>query len=246
MRAVNVRNRLLQLIPAAERNRLISCSELVSMKPRQVLHHWRLPLESVYFVEDGLVAVSAKVEENRYVAAWLVGSEGVIGAPLVLIEDDRQLFHRRVVQVSGSAYRLSASTLTAILPELPVLRDVILRYVTVVLMQTSQAGACNTVHRVHQRLSRWLLVASNALQSPDVPLTHEVLGQLLGVRRASVTQCLEVLERDGCITNTRGAIRIESVAALREASCGCFSLIDREYLRVLGASPTSMASNRQT
>ena len=202
-------------------------------------------MESVYFIESGLVSVSAKVGENRFVAAWLVGSEGMIGAPLVLAGEDRQPAHRRVVQVGGAALRLTARDFVRALPKLPVLRAVILRYVSVVLLQASQSGACNTVHRLRQRLARWLLVASSALQSPDVMLTHEVLGQLLGVRRASVTECLDVLEKEGCIRNARGAIHIHDTAMLRDMSCDCFNLIEREYLRLLSPIPAGRTVPRR-
>src|SRR4051794_17742977 len=143
-------------------------------------------MDNVYFLETGLVSVSAKVGTTRFVAAWLIGSEGMVGAPLVLAEDDRKPPHRRVVQVGGIALRLPAQQFVSMLPELPVLRSVILRYVNVVLSQTSQSGACNSVHSLRQRLARWLLVASNSLECADVLLTHKVLAELLGVRRASV------------------------------------------------------------
>src|SRR4051812_21180229 len=230
---MEVRNRLLRLVPEAERHHLLTRCERVELRPRQVLQHWRLPMPSVYFIESGMVSVSAKVKENRFVAAWLVGSEGMIGAPLVLAGEDRQPAHRRVVQVGGTALRLSAEDFVRILPKTPVLRAVVLRYVSVVLLQASQSGACNTVHRLRQRLARWLLVASNALQSPDVLLTHEVLAELLGVRRASVTECLEVLEEEGCIANSRGAIHIRDAAMLRGTSCKCFEFIEREELRLM-------------
>lgn len=238
---MEVRNRLLRLVPGAERDQLLMRCERIELHPRQVLHHWRLPIQNVYFIESGMVSVSAKVDENRFVAAWLVGSEGMIGAPLVLAGEDRHPAHRRVVQVGGTALRLSAEEFVRILPKTPVLRAVVLRYVSVVLLQASQSGACNTVHRLRQRLARWLLVASNALQSPDVLLTHVVLGQLLGVRRASVTECLDLLEKEGCIRISRGAIHIQDAALLRSMSCNCFDLIEREYQRLLGSRPSKPA-----
>ena len=81
-------NRLLRCIPDGELTLLRSIATEVELKPRQVLHHWRLPMDHVYFVERGLISVSAKVEANRFVEAWLVGSEGMIGAPCVLAPED--------------------------------------------------------------------------------------------------------------------------------------------------------------
>ena len=228
------RNKLLQLIPNSELSALLTRSEEVQIQPRQVLHHWRLPMENVYFIERGLVSVSARIEDDRFIEAWLIGSEGMIGAPLVLAEEDQTPPHRRVVQVGGTALRISAREFLSVLPELPILRKVILRYVNVVLSQTSQSGACNSAHALKQRLARWLLLARNALDDNNLPLTHEVLGQLLGVRRASVTECLEVLEREGLILNSRGLVTVTNAQLLQQAACNCFGLIDREYRRQLG------------
>jgi predicted transcriptional regulator len=100
-------------------------------------------------------------------------------------------------------------------------------------MQTSQSGACNAVHSLKQRLARWLMVVQNALEDHSCPITHDVLSQLLGVRRASVTDCLAHLEAEGIIRCSRRFITIIDQQLLRGASCTCFDLIDREYRRQL-------------
>jgi len=226
------RNRLLQLMPQDEFTLLRTKSEEVPLVARQVLHHWRLPMEYVYFLERGLVSVSARIDESEFVEAWLIGSEGMIGAPLVLTHDETPP-HRRVVQVGGSALRLPAREFLSLLQQLPTFRKILLRYIDVVLVQTSQSGACNAVHSLKNRLARWLLVAANALQEESLPLTQDVLSQLLGVRRASVTECITHLERDGCIRCSRRLITITNRQVLRAASCSCVDLIDKEYRRQL-------------
>jgi CRP-like cAMP-binding protein len=232
-------NKLLQFVPEKERRRLLSISDEIDLQPRQVLHHWRLPMDKVYFIESGLVSVSAKVDEDRFVEVWLIGSEGLVGAPLVLAEEDQEPPHRRVVQVRGRARRIDAKAFCKTMRELPVLRSVVLHYINLVLLQTSQSGACNARHPVKQRLARWLLVARAALESDVVPLTHEVLSNLLGVRRASVTECLEVLETEGVIRNARGVVSIDDPNNLQRLSCNCFRLIDREYRRQMNLIQTS-------
>lgn len=235
VRSAPVSNRLLRLLPHHEISEVLSRSDRVRILPRQILHHWRLPMEHVYFVERGLVSVSARVEEDRFVEAWLIGSEGMIGTPLVLNGIDQSPPHRRVVQVGGTAIRMSVREFLSVLPALPILKRVLLRYVDVVLLQTSQSGVCNSVHSLKQRLARWLLVASNALDDDKLPLTHEVLGHLLGVRRASVTECLDVLEKDGLIHSSRGLVSVVNPQLLRQVSCICFDTIAREYRRQLNA-----------
>ena len=225
------RNKLLCELPQDELAVLLQIAEKVEMRPRQVLHHWRLPMEYVYFIERGLVSVSARVNDDDFVEAWLIGSEGMVGSPLVLIDDQQLPPHRRIVQIGGGAVRIPARRFQAVLPELPSTRRLLQRYVQMVLFQASQFGACNAVHSVKERLARWLLVASSGLESDDLPITHEVLGQLLGVRRATVTEALEVLQREALIRTARGVIRLVDAEGLQAVACACYGLVHREYRR---------------
>jgi CRP-like cAMP-binding protein len=231
-KGAHTRNRLLQLMPDDEFAILKIKSEEVPLVPRQILHHWRLPMEYAYFVERGLVSVSARVDDSKFVEAWLIGSEGMIGAPLLLTHDKTPP-HRRVVQMGGSALRIPARDFLALLDQLPTFHRILLRYIEVVLVQTSQSGACNAVHSLKQRLARWILVAANALQEESLSVSQSVLSQLLGVRRASVTECIAHLEREGSIRSVRRLITITDRQLLRKASCSCADLIDQEYRRQL-------------
>ena len=230
--APQVRNNLLRLIPDGELFRVLGVSERVRLAPRQVLHHYMLPMEHVYFVECGLVSVAARVGREKFVEVWLIGSEGLVGAPVVLAARAAPL-HRRTVQVTGDALRIRTSEFCELLESLPYLRSVVERYLAVVLAQTSQSGACNSYHSLKQRLARWLLIAQNATGEDEIPLTHGVLAELLGVRRASVTECLEVLQKGGTVTTRRGSVKIEDATELSKLSCDCFKLIEREYRRHL-------------
>ena len=229
---LEVRNSLLRLIPDDELLRVMEVCEQVRLAPRQVLHHYMLPMEHVYFVESGLVSVAAKVGREKFVEVWLIGSEGLVGAPVVLAAKGVPL-HRRTVQLAGDAWRIRTAEFCELLETLPQLRSIVERYLAVVLAQTSQSGACNSYHSLKQRLARWLLIARNATAEDEIPLTHGVLAELLGVRRASVTECLEVLQRDGTVTTRRGSVTIQNAAELSKLSCDCFRLIEREYRRHL-------------
>lgn len=225
-----VRNRLLRQLPPDERARLLAVSDRVRLSPRQILHHFKLPMEHVYFLESGLVSVAAKIGSEKFVEVWLTGYEGMVGAPIVLT-GDMETSHRRTVRVAGDAWRIKAADFLELVTEVPVLRTLIHRYLAVVLMQTSQSGACNSSHGLMERLARWLLLARRALDADEIPLTHGVLAQLLGVRRASITDCLRVLQQRGLIATNRGTIRIVDLDGLSAACCDCFRLIDREYDR---------------
>jgi CRP-like cAMP-binding protein len=227
-----VQNKLLRLIPPDELAHVLRIGERIKLVPRQILHHYKLPMEYVYFIETGLVSVAAKVGRDKFVEVWLTGSEGLVGAPVVLAANAAPL-HRRTVQVAGEALRIRTGEFCEILDALPRLRSVVERYLAVVLAQTSQSGACNSYHGLKHRLARWLLVARSALADEEIPLTHGVLAELLGVRRASVTECLEVLQSEGTISTKRGLVKVENYAELSSLCCNCFRLIEREYSRLV-------------
>lgn len=227
-----VRNKLLRLIPTEELSRVVGFCERTQLVPRQVLHHYKLPMEYVYFVESGLVSVAARVSRDKFVEVWLIGSEGLVGAPVLLAAKAAPL-HRRTVQVAGEALRIRTRDFSKILEDLPRLRSVVERYLAVVLVQTSQSGACNSYHGINQRLARWLLVARNALGADEMPLTHVMLAELLGVRRASVSECLEIFQKAGMISTKRGWVTVEDAVGLSKLCCECFGLIEREYRRHL-------------
>ncbi len=225
-------NRLLGSLPDADLRRVLSACERVELRPRQILHHWNLPMHDVYFVEQGLISVSVKVSRERSVEGWLIGSEGMTGLP-VLLGDAENPPHRRVVQVGGGALRMSASDFSAAVQELEGFRRTLHRYAQFVLCECSQWGACNAHHSLKQRTARWLMAASDALESERLPITHQLLARLLGVRRASVSECLAALETTGAIRNTRSLVEIADPAALGAIACDCHRIVRREYRQLL-------------
>ena len=224
----NTRNRLLLAIPADELSRVLSISERVQLTPHQILHEYMVPMDHVYFVESGLVSVAAKVGRDEFVEVWLTGSQGMVGVPVILGAGLEPL-HRRTVQVGGQALRIRTQDFLQAMESLPAFRKALHSFLNVVLSQASQSGACNSTHSIKHRLARWLLVARSGLNADEIPLTHETLAQLLGVRRASVTECLEYFEGQGLINTKRGQIMICNSGKLRETCCDCFRMIDREY-----------------
>ncbi|TQF34171.1 hypothetical protein UNPA324_08930 [Bradyrhizobium sp. UNPA324] len=189
-------------------------------------------MQHVYFIESGLVSVGAKVGPQEFVEVWLIGSEGLAGIHLALTAKTQPM-HRRIVQVAGAANRLTVDRFQGAIARLPTFRNVVHAYIASVLIQTAQSGACNTSHQLQQRLARWLLIARNALGSDEIPLTHQVLAQLLGVRRAGVTDCLLQLREDGLIEMMRGCLVVRDASRLAQISCHCWSLIERENQRQL-------------
>ena len=229
---VTVRNRLLAALSPEDLQRLAPHLEPVRFKKGQVLHSANRPLGSIHFVEAGLVSVLAEPERGHILEVWLIGCEGLTGIPALLGGD--RTYHQHVALAPGEALKIDAAELRKAMQERPSLAAPLLRFVQVILVQTARVGACNARHALGERLAHWLLMARDRALSDDLPLTHEMLSQLLGVRRAGVTEAVNRLEREGLIRNERGRIVILDLDGLKAASCGCYDAIYAAYERILG------------
>lgn len=224
-------NALLSALPPADRDRILPLLEPISMKQRRVLHHDRAPMEHVYFIESGLVSVLAQIDERKAAEVWLIGREGLSGIPLLLGGSVSP--HRRVVQLGGSALRMRAADVHAAMNGLTAFRAVMLRYVQLALVQTSQTSACNSAHPIKQRLARWLLTAQDRIGRDVLPLTHDMLARLLSVRRATISECLALLEREQVVATRRGQLEILDRGRLESMACLCYRIMANEHDRMM-------------
>src|SRR5690349_14066026 len=133
--------------------------------------------------------------------------------------------YRAIMQIPGEGVRISAPGLAMVLPVAPSLRQQIHSYVMLQGLQMAQVAACNRLHELEQRLSRWLLMCQDRVDSDSIHLTHEFLAQMLGSGRPSVTLVTGMLEQRGAIENSRGTIRVIDRKRLEEASCECYNVI---------------------
>ena len=150
----------------------------------------------------------------------------LIGLPVVLGTMRSHL--RALVEVAGSAYRISAADLRRAMRESPVLHDLLLAYVHAVLVQSAQLVLCTSQHRIEQRLARWLLLAHDLLDD-DLCVTHQMLSRDLGVRRASVSETLHGFQAAGLIRQRRACLEVADRAGLEGVACECYGLISRTY-----------------
>lgn len=225
-------SRFLSLLPDREAGRLIPLCQRIEMAPRQILHHRNLPAEYVHFVENGLVSVMAKISDKDWVEAWLIGSDGTTSVPVLL--GDSQTPLRRVVQIGGTALRISASTFRHFIDQSAPVRRLLFKYTQLVLLQSSQFGACNAQHSVRQRLGRWLLVARDGLESDSIAMPQQALARLIGVRRATISECLDGFEARGAIRTSRRLVEIADCPKLEALACDCYRIFKRERRRLLG------------
>lgn len=223
-------NFLLRALPPEDFERLLPHLERLPLRPKRLLHPARTHAEHLYFIESGLVAAMAKVGEGKSVAVWLIGREGVSGIPLILGQHTST--YSRLTIVGGSALRIKADHLHRALHESERLRLLLFRHVFAVLMQTSQSSACNLSHTLRQRLARWVLLADDRCNTDVLPITHELISRLLGVRRATVTECLGWFEHNGLVRRRRGLVQILDRPRLEELSCPCYRLIRNEQEKV--------------
>ncbi|MBY5412427.1 Crp/Fnr family transcriptional regulator [Rhizobium leguminosarum] len=194
----------------------------------------RKPIEHVCFLESGLASMVAESADGKSVEIRHIGREGIAGYPVVLGVDRSP--NGAFMQVPGHGLHVATEDFLPILEHAEV-RKLLLRYIHTCELQLAHTALAAAKFNVHQRLARWLLMCHDRIDSNDLPLTHEFLALMLGVRRASVTDELHILEGMHAIKSTRGNVRILDRDMLMEIAGGCYGVPEQEYERLIGDSP---------
>ena len=227
-----VRNRLLKALPAELFTVIASQLEPVDLPLRFVLVEPDVPTADVVFIERGLGSVVATSPDHEVVEVGHLGFEGMSAAHVML--RTRRTPNKTFMQVAGSGLKLSADALERFVQEHPPAADLFLRYVQSCDLQLAHSALANARYNMPERLARWVLMCHDRLRQPDLPLTHEFLSLMLGVRRSGVTDQLHVIEGLGIIKATRGNIRILYRSRLEELAGGCYGIPERQYERLVG------------
>ena len=222
-------NGILQGLPRKEFKAIFPKLEPVQLPLRSILSDAAKPIAYCYFLRSGLASILTVLGSGKIVEVGLTGAEGFVGLPL--LAGLRTSANRVIIQVAGSAFRISAANMIAALTESPVLRRRLNQFGQDVAVQSSQIAACNRLHHADQRLARWLLMSQDRLGGDVVSLTQEFLAHMLGMRRASVNVALGFLQKKGLITFVRGAVIIQDRSALEAAACECYASIIRHHTR---------------
>jgi CRP-like cAMP-binding protein len=225
-------NQLLDRLPEADYQRLYPRFKPVRLKFKQVLYETRSPIDAAYFPIRGVLSAVAVMKDGGAIEVANIGNEGMVGSPALI--EAKYSPNRVFVQVEGDGLQIAASVLMDEIRQNSSLRNILLRYHTAFLSQVSQSVACNGLHPVKKRCCRWLLMTHDRVNSDELLLTHELLGIMLGVRRASVTEVLQSLQKAGLIQNGRGKITILKRDGLEAASCECYRSVTDEFGRLLG------------
>jgi len=224
-------NRLLAALPASEYERLAPHLQLVSLSLNQVLYEPNGPIKYVYFPNHSMVSLVSIMEDGSTIEVGLVGSEGMVGVPVIL--GGNITTTKAFVQVSGSALRMDADLLKSEFNRGGQLQILLLRYTQALLTQVSQSVACNRFHTIEERLARWMLLVGDAVKSDEFMLTQEFISQMLGTRRSGVTVAAGTLSQAGMLRYSRGKITILNREALQATSCECYGVIKDEFTRLL-------------
>ena len=230
-------NRLIAALPRRSQRRLLASCEQVDLQFAAVVCVEGKPLEDVYFPTDSVISLVAVLADGARLEVGIIGNEGMLGTSILLgVNVSPQ---RAIVQGSGQALRMSAVAFRRHCKQDIDLRDVMNRYVHVLMEQLAQTAACTRYHELESRLARWLLMTRERVGDNHFNLTHEFLAYMLGVRRAGVTHAARSLNARGLIDYRRGAITILDPARLQKASCPCYARGNRIYARTLGSVRTS-------
>jgi CRP-like cAMP-binding protein len=228
-----VRNCLLSALPPQAYGVLRASLESVRVEKGDVLIEPDKAFDHVLFLERGIGSIVVSTADSRRVEAGIFGREGVSGLGAVLGVD--RMSQMTIIQVAGDGYQVEVGALREALACSPELLAVLLRYVQVMMTQTSFTALSNVNQSVEERLARWLLMCHDRIDGDDVHITHEFLSIMLAVQRPSVTTALHMIEGYGFIRAKRGNITILDREALVEFADGTYGAPEAEYRRLIGA-----------
>lgn len=227
-----IENQLLSSLPQEEYKRLLPNLELVSLNFKQIIYAPDEAIDYVYFPNSGIISLVNVTKDGRTVEVAMVGNEGMAGIPVFLRADKTPCL--AISQVVGDAMRMKTDVFKREVTPGTSLYNLLLRYTQALLNQISQSVACNCLHPVEGRLCRWLLMSHDRVKSNQFMLTQELLSQMLGVRRASVSEVAATLQKAGLIRYTRGKMTILDREGLESSSCECYRVVKEEFDRLLG------------
>lgn len=225
-------NHLIELLPEADRLRLLACCEPIDLVLSEVLCERGATIDHVYFPVHGFISLLTQVDEHASLEVGMVGREGMFGAELALGMLQSPL--RALVQGTGASWRVRSVAFRRELVRSSALREGVQRYLRVVLAQMASSAACLRFHQIQQRLARWLLMSADRAHAAQFHVTHEFLAGMLGVRRVSITVAASTLQRDGLISYRRGEVSVLDRQGLQAAACSCYANERLAYTTALG------------
>jgi CRP-like cAMP-binding protein len=229
----SVHNRLLAKLCPEDFDLLQRSLEPVTLNRGDVLITPHQPIEHVHFLEAGITSIIANTAGGRRIEIGLTGRDGLAGTPVLLGVDSTP--HETFMQIGGSGLKIETERLRQAIRQRSSLHSLLLRYVQAFTIQTSHTALSNGSHRIEERLARWLLMCHDRVDGDDLALTHEFIALMLGVRRASVTEALNILEEREIIQANRGNVVVLDRLRLEETAGDSYGVPEAEYERLIGS-----------
>lgn len=226
------KNFLMASLPDVEFERVKAHLLPVSLTLGQVLYESGDKMDYVYFPTTAIISLLYVMENGSTAEIGVVGNDGILGIALFMGGDTTP--NRAVIQSAGKAFKMNTKELMAEFTLGGAFHNLLLRYTQALITQISQTAVCNRLHSVEQQLCRWLLLSHDRLNSDKLVMTHDLISNMLGVRREGVTTAARKLAVKKLIKNIRGTITILDRRGLEEAVCECYDVVNNEYNRLLG------------
>ena len=226
------RNQLLAAMSATDFATLQPHLRSVPMALLKELERPNRRIKAVYFMETGIASVVAVQPDETRAEVGLIGREGMSGIGVVLGGD--QSPHSTYIQVAGEGQRITANELRKAMDASVPLHSLLLKYVQVFMVQTAHTAIANARAHIDQRLARWILMAHDRTRDNTLPLTHELLALMLGVRRPGVTEALQSLRRQKLIDTGRSQIVVRNRKGIERMARGSYGVPEKEYRRLIG------------
>jgi CRP-like cAMP-binding protein len=225
------RNRLLAALSPADFQLLQPHLKSVALELRTVIEEPNRRIKAVYFMDEGIVSVVA-IGGNKQIEIGLIGREGMTGTTVVL--GNHRSPHSAYIQAAGAGQCISAAQLRDVMQASESLRGLMLKFVQVFMIQTAHTAIANGRANIDERLARWILMAHDRVGRARLPLTHEFLALMLGVRRAGVTEALHLLEGEKLIRASRAQIEVMDRRGLEQRAGSTYGVPEAEYRRLIG------------
>ena len=220
-------NRVLSSLPDRDRTRLLPQLEILTLFAKEKLYESGEDILYIYFPLDCILVLLSSVDEKATVEVGLIGNEGMAGAQILM--GAKHSNSEALILTEGKALRLPAPVLKKEAKRSSRIREVMLNYANALLAQSAQLAACHRYHTPKARLARLFLMIDDRVSTSEWRITQELLAQLLGTRRATVTQAANQLQDDGLIQTVRGRIRFLDRQGLEKESCSCYVIISQQY-----------------
>lgn len=206
--------------------------EFVSLKLGEVIYESGDKLHYIHFPTTAIISLLYIMENGATAEIGVIGNDGVCGYALFLGGDS--MANRAIIQSEGNAFRMKAKDVKTEFALGGRFQELLLRHTQALMTQISQTAVCNRLHSIEQQLCRWLLLSHDRLNSDKLVMTHDLISNMLGVRREGITLAAQKLAARKLIKNSRGTITVIDRQGLEDAVCECYAVVNEEYNRLLG------------